>query len=790
MNDAIVEYEAGTAFPGVIGRTLDESSPAWPVPPRAPEGAPNVVIFVLDDVGYGQLSAFGGLCETPNIDGLAKRGLRYSNFQTTALCSPTRGCLLTGRNHHTLGLSAVVEFSLGFPGHNAVMGFEHGFLSEMLVDRGYNTFAVGKWHLTPSHESTAAGPYDRWPLGRGFERYYGFLGGETDQWYPDLIHDNHAVMPPSTPTDGYHLNADLADHAIDFIKDAHVNAPEKPFFLYYASGAGHSPHQVEPEWIERYRGAFDMGWDEYRRIVLGRQVEIGLVPAGCEMSERDPDVPPWETLSDEAKFVYARQMETFAGFLSQTDHHFGRVLDFIEQLGELDNTLVIVVSDNGASAEGGVHGTRNEMLMANAYPQRLEDNVEVIDEWGGVNLHAHYAWGWTWAGDTPFRRWKRETYRGGITDPCVVSWPDGISSANEVRDQYTHAIDIVPTILDAIGLEPPQAIRGVSQSTIQGHSFAHTFDAPDAAGRHTTQYFEMMGHRSIFDDGWKAVCPWPAPSMTEAEEMGRPFLFTAITADIIDELDASGWELYHVSEDRAECHNVADQHPEKLEQMIRRWWTEAGRYDALPVASIDVGRFIADRPSYQGSRDRFVYLPGASPIPYFETPRFFNRTYAITADVAVPDATTEGVLLAHGSRHGGHALYVKDRRLHYVYNFLGFEVFKISSVEPIPVGRVQLRMEFEPTGFLDLSKGTGTPGCVRLLCDKRLVGVGDLERTVPAFFGTSTLACGYDANGSVSPGDYEAPFRFTGEIDQVTLDLSGELTVLPEAEVQRVMAQQ
>ena len=384
MSD-LIEYKPGTPFPGVIGRTLDESSPAWPEPTRAKEGAPNVLFFVLDDVGYGQLSSYGGLVNTPTLDKLAERGLRYTNFHTTALCSPTRGCVLTGRNHHTLGLSAITELSIGYPAHNGYMGFEHGFLSEMLLEQGYNTFALGKWHLTPPEETTTAGPFHRWPLGRGFERYYGFLGGDTDQWYPDLTYDNHPIPVPNTPEEGYHLNIDLADKAIQFIKDAHVNAPDKPFFMYYATGAGHAPHQVEPEWIEKYKGKFDMGWDEYRKIVFERQKELGILPADAELSAHDPDVPVWESLSDDAKKMYTRQMEVYAAFVEQTDYHFGRIIEFLEKIGRLENTIIVVVSDNGASAEGGVNGTFNEQLFFNTVEERLDDNLDRYEDWGSPN---------------------------------------------------------------------------------------------------------------------------------------------------------------------------------------------------------------------------------------------------------------------------------------------------------------------------------------------------------------------------------------------------------------------
>jgi arylsulfatase len=437
----------------------------------------------------------------------------------------------------------------------------------MLLEHGYNTFAIGKWHLTAPTESTTAGPFHRWPLGRGFERFYGFMGGSTDQWYPDLVYDNHPVPAPSMPEEGYHLNIDLADHAIAFIKDAHVHAPDKPFFLYYAFGAGHSPHHVEQEWADRYRGRFDMGWDEYRRIVFERQLRAGLIPADTVLSDRDPDVPAWDTLSDDAKRMYTREMEVYAGFIEQSDHHLGRVIDFIDELGELDNTMIVVLSDNGASAEGGEHGNFNEVLFFNGVPETLEGNLAHYDEWGGPNTYPHYSWGWAWAGNTPFRRWKRETYRGGVSDPCIVSWPARITGHGEIRTQYTHVTDLLPTILDALGFEAPDVIRGIAQSPIHGTSFANSFDDADAPSDHTTQYFEMFGSRSIFHDGWKANCPLPGPSFAEAAERGRRF-GQALSADTLDDLDANGWELYHVDGDPSETLNLAADEPERLAQMI------------------------------------------------------------------------------------------------------------------------------------------------------------------------------------------------------------------------------
>lgn len=790
MGDELHEYPPGQPFPGRIGLTLDESSPAWPAPARAKRGAPNVLLFVLDDVGFGQISCFGGLCEMPNLDRLAARGLRYTGMQTTALCSPTRGCILTGRNHHTLGLSAITELSMGYPAHNGIIAFEHGFLSEMLLEHGYNTFAVGKWHLTPSEETTQAGPFNRWPLGRGFERFYGFLGGDTDQWHPDLTRDNQAVTPPRTPEDGYHLNIDLAHEAIRLIRDADVNAPDKPFFLYFATGAGHAPHQVEREWIERYRGRFDMGWDAYREEVHARQLAMGVIPQGTQPSVRDPDVPAWSTLPSDEKRMYARQMEVYAAFLTQTDHHFGRVIECIAGLGELDNTLVLVISDNGASPEGGIHVTFNETLFFNAAPERLEDNLQHYDNWGGPDTFPHYSWGWTWAGNTPFRRWKRETYRGGTSDPCIVHWPRGIRASGEARPQYAHAIDIVPTVLDALGIEPPRTIRGVTQSPIHGVSFAHTFDDASAPSRHETQYFEMFGHRAIFHDGWRAVCPFPGPSFAEGAQKGWRFGGTSLTRAVLEELDAHGWELYRVSDDPTETRNLAGAHPSTLAEMIHRWYSEAGRYGVLPLAAGDIARMNAPRPSLSSPRQRYVFYPDGAPVPFAAAPKIYNRPHSITARVRIPRGGAEGVLLAQGNRHGGYSLYVLDRRLHHVHNYLGLEKLRVSSNVDVPSGEVELRYEFEPTGVPDFANGKGAPGRSQLYIDGRLVGSVELPFTVPWFFGIAGLSCGREHYDSVVPSEYRPPFAFTGEIREVVLDLSGELIRDEQIELTRLVAQQ
>ena len=486
-------------------------------------------------------------------------------MHTTALCSPTRACIITGRNHHSNAMACITELATGYPGYNGNMPFENGFLSEMLLQQGYNTYMIGKYHLMPSEQESAAGPYDRWPLGRGFERYYGFLGGDTHQYYPDLVYDNHQVEPPKTPEEGYHLTEDLADKAIQFIADAKQVAPNKPFYLHFCPGATHAPHHVPKEWADKYKGKFDDGWDAYREKVFARQKELGIVPADAELSRHDPDVPDWDALSPEQKKLYARMMEVFAGFLTHTDYHIGRLLDYLKSIGEFDNTLIMVISDNGASAEGGPTGTTNEVQFFNNAQESLEESLEKLDKLGGPETFNHYPWGWTWAGNTPFRRWKRETYRGGVSDPFIVHWPKGIQAKGEIRTQYAHAIDMVPTVLDALGIEPPAVIKGVTQSPIEGVSFAHSFNDAKAPTRHVTQYFEMFGHRSLYHDGWRAVCPWPGPSFTEA---GKP-LGAPISAETLAELDAHGWELYHVAEDIAENHNVAADNRERVDQHDR-----------------------------------------------------------------------------------------------------------------------------------------------------------------------------------------------------------------------------
>ena len=783
---SLTEYTPGTTFPGVIGRTVDQSSPAWPEPLRARKDAPNVLFIILDDTGFGQLGCYGSPIRTPNLDKLAAGGLRYNNMHTTALCSPTRTCILTGRNHHSNGMACITEASTGYPGANGNIPFENGFLSEILLQQGYNTYAIGKWHLTPADQISAAGPYDRWPLGRGFERFYGFLGGETHQYYPELVYDNHQVEPPKTPEEGYHVTEDLVDKAISFVADAKQVAPDKPFFMYFCTGAMHAPHHVPTEWSDKYKGEFDGGWEAYRERTFARQKELGIVPADAELSRHDPDVQPWDDCSQEEKRLYARMMEVFAGFLEHTDHHIGRLLDFLQKIGEFDNTIIMVLSDNGASSEGGPTGSVNENLFFNNVPDSLEENLKQIDKLGGPETFNHYAWGWTWAGNTPFRRWKRETYRGGISDPFIVHYPKAIKAGGEVRSQYTHAIDMVPTVLDLLDLKPPASVKGVTQSPIEGISFAETLEDSNAPSNRHTQYFEMMGHRSIYHDDWRAVCPWPGPSFTEAGK----FFGAPISAAQLTELDASGWELYHVAEDFAENTNVAGENRAKLIEMIATWYVEAGKYNVLPVDGRGTLRFAEERPQLTADRSSYTFYPGTQAVPFNAGPRLLNRTHSITAEVNIPEQGAEGCLVSFGGTDGGYALYVQDGKLQYVQNYVARDYLHVMATEPVSAGRHALRFEFEVTGEPDIAQGKGSPGRAQLYIDGKLVGQADFPHTTPLSLGlTGGITVGADLGAPVAPF-YRTPFAFTGTIQSVTFDVSGDVIMDEDAEMRRILARQ
>ena len=640
----------------------------------------------------------------------------------------------------------------------------------MLLQHGYASYCVGKWHLTSAEQISAAGPYDRWPLGRGFERYYGFLGGDTHQYYPDLVFDNHQVEPPKTPEEGYHLTVDLTDKAIEFIADLKQVAPDKPFFLYFATGANHAPHQVPKEWADRYKGKFDDGWDAYREKVFARQKELGIIAENAALSRHDPDVQQWDELSDDERRLYARMMEVFAGFFEHTDHQIGRLLDFLANLGELDNTLIMLVSDNGASAEGGPHGSVNENKFFNNVLDDLQQNLDALDDLGGPEYFNHYPWGWTFAGNTPFRRWKRETYRGGVADGFIVHWPAGINAKGELRHQYAHVVDMVPTVLEVLDIEAPSELRGVAQSPLEGVSLAHTFNDADAPTKHHTQYFEMFAHRSLYHDGWRAVCPFPGTSFAEA---GVSFGMLELSEDRLRELDASSWELYHVDVDPAETVDLAEQERAKLIEMIALWYTEAGKYNVFPLDSRGTMRFADPRPQVATARDTYTYYPGTQGVPENVAAKVLNRAHSITAAVELRPGD-EGVVICHGSNIGGYSLFVQDNKLHYVHNYVGAQELSVSSSEQLTPGKHLLRYEFEPTGPPDLKAGKGTPGIARLLVDGQSVGQAEFPVTVPLALGIgSGLAVGRNPGSPVSHS-YATPFAFTGTITKVVIDISGK----------------
>jgi arylsulfatase A-like enzyme len=762
-------------FGGHIGRDWRESVPWWPEETRAPSGSPNVALVVLDDVGFAQLGCYGSDISTPVIDGLAASGLRLANFHTTALCSPSRACLLTGRNHHRSGMGRVADLAVGFPGYWGKPPRENGFISEILRQQGYATYAVGKWHLSPEDQVDTASSRATWPLARGFDRWYGYHGGETHQFVPALFHDNHAVRPAKSIADGYHLSADLADRAIEFVGDLRAVDPTQPFFLYLGTGACHSPHHAPKEWIEKYRGAFDSGWDDWRARTFARQHELGILPPGTALSPRPPWVRPWAELDTEEKALAARFMECFAGFLSYTDHQLGRFFSFLDDLDDLDNTLVIVVSDNGASSEGGAQGSINDIRLENLDPASMSEMYEKIDDIGGPLTHNNYPWGWTMAGNTPFKRWKREVHEGGVADPCIVSWPHRLTdSAGGIRHQFAHAIDILPSILELVGISAPPQVEQVAQSDIDGLSFAQLL-APDGAsvpGTHVTQYFEMLGSRAIYHDGWKAVTFHPpGPVYDDGLNPNAPF-------------DDDVWELYHVAVDLSETKDLAEAEPERLAAMISLWWEEAERNDVLPLDNRPLWALIHKKPDERQDRSSFRYFQGGAPVPESVAVRVQNRSHTVRADVAVDDGVVpSGVLIAIGSVLGGWSLHLLDGHLRYVHNLYGKRRHVLVDPNPLPSGSHRLAFEF--------TKDEALGGDIRLTVDDDVVAEGTIDRFTPAGFnGVGVgLTCGYEWGPAVGEG-YEAPFTFNGTIQRAVVEVTGPVVRNPLAEIEAILSEQ
>jgi arylsulfatase A-like enzyme len=724
-------------FAGTIGRTLEESTPSFPAAHPLPSGSPNVVIILMDDTGFAHFGCYGSTIDTPNIDRLAAGGLRYNNFHTTALCSPTRAALLTGRNHHSVGMRGLSNWNSGFPSCTGRVARSAATLSEMLRDAGYTTFATGKWHLTPMDETSGAGPFEDWPLGRGFDRYYGFLQGETSQYNPELYCDNHPVDQPRSAEEGYHLSEDIIDQSIQMIRDQKSAVPERPFFLYCCFGATHSPHHAPKAYIDKYRGRFEQGWDQAREEWLARQLEMGIVPPDTQLAPRNRDVLPWDDLSADEKRLTIRHQEAFAGFLDHTDAQIGRLVDFLSEIGQLDDTLFLVLSDNGASPEGGPIGVLDDMKWFNQVPESLEESLARIDEIGDPTTSTNYPRGWAQAGNTPLKRYKHYTHGGGIRDPLIVHWPNGIKDGGSIRSQYHHVVDVVPTILEVLDVEAPATYRGVDQMPIHGVSMAYTFDSADAPTRKTVQYFEMFGNRGIWHDGWKAV---------SYHRRGAQF-------------DDDRWELYHIDSDFSECRDLAEQEPKKLEEMIERWWTEAGRYGVLPLDERGGELFgMNSQPGSPRARRTYTFYPPVSHLNSDAAPALGSRSFTITADVEA-GADASGVIVAYGSITSGLVLYVSAGRLTFDYN-LHSRHYHVEADRPLSrksnvVGVKFQRLDDEARATLVLNgEEVGS------------VDIGGVLRMISA----QGMDIGRDP-GSTVCDDYEGPFPFTGTIKKIVFDI-------------------
>lgn len=740
--------------PQRIGRTIEQSEPRWaPREPEAPAGAPNVVVILLDDVGFAQLSSFGASIRTPNIDRLAREGVRFTNFHTNAVCSPTRASLLTGRNCHSVGFGHVSERVAGYPGYSMRLPESAATMAEVLRLNGYSTMAVGKWHLTPSYETGPQGPFDRWPLGRGFQRFYGFLGGSADQYAPELYRDNTPLESPASARDDYHLSEDLVDESIRRIGELSSAAPKKPFMLYLAFGAAHAPHQAPREWIDAYRGAFDHGWDVERERVLQRQIELGVVPPGTRLPPSNPGVQPWDSLSDDERRLYARMMEAFAGFMSHTDAQIGRLVDYLEQIGRLDDTVIVLTSDNGASGEGGPEGSVDEGLYLNDQPQRASDGLAHIDDIGGPRLYNHYPWGWAQAGNTPFRWYKQFTHAGGITNGLIIRWGNGEIAPGSLCRQYHHVIDVMPTILDIVGVEPPTEVRGVAQQPIHGVSMRYAFGDEHATTRRTAQHYEMWGNRGYWREGWMAVCrlqPDAAGALAPAK-ITTPF----------DELR---WELYNHQEDPSELHDLAAQHPQLLRQLVDEWWAAAGRYDVLPVDTRSRSeRWPVDPPQPVGSiPGRTVFRGPGGPFERGVAPKLAGSSFRMRADITSGSDGAEGVLYALGGVHGGYCWYLADGAAH-------LEVAQ-SSIRTNTVS-VPITLSGRHTIELHLSARDDLTGEVEFVLDGRRVGGGDVTGLLKrAPIGVGRTSVGFALSSTVS-GAIEAPSRLTAQLHALEVEI-------------------
>jgi arylsulfatase A-like enzyme len=737
----------------------DAKDPAAVYPPiqeiRPPKGAPNVLIVLLDDVGFGASSAFGGPCATPTAERLAANGLKYTRFHTTALCSPTRSALLTGRNHHSVGMGGVTEIATSAPGYTSMIPNTKASVAKTLRDNGYSTAQFGKCHEVPVWETSPMGPFEHWPTGQGFEKFYGFIGGETNQWFPEVFDGLARVEVPDDPS--YHFTEDMTNKASDWIKAQKAIYPDKPFFVYWAPGACHAPHQVAEEWIAKYKGQFDDGWDALRERTFARQKELGVIPADAELTPRPAEIPAWDDMPEALKPVLRRQMETYAGFLEHVDVQLGRIIDLLEQAEILDDTLIYyIIGDNGASAEGTLNGTFNEMIILNGATEMEtpEFLTEHLEEWGGRDSYPHYAVGWAHAMDTPYQ-WTKQvaSHWGGTRNGTIVHWPAGITAKGELRAQFHHVIDVAPTLLEAAGLPEPTFVDGVQQAPIEGTSMAYSFNDAAAADRHTTQYFEMFGNRGIYDDGWTAVTRHSIPWELTAKL--TPF-------------DEDVWELYDTNSDWTQAHNLAAENPERLAELQRLWLIEATRYNVLPMDDRRAERFTpaaAGRPTLI-KRDTQVLFPGMA-MGENNVVDIKNKSYAVTANLTLPEKDAKGVIIAQGANFGGWAIYAHEGKLKYIYNFLGLAMYEVEAKDKLPSGEHQVRLEFAYDGG-----GLGKGGTATLYLDGKKLAEGRVEHTHPSAFSLdSTALVGNKFGAPIGPDLQIEGNPFNGSIKGVQIDL-------------------
>ena len=764
-------------FQGATKRTLEGSKASFTQPVKAPPDAPNILLVLIDDAGFGNPSTFGGPVATPTFDKLAAEGLRYNRFHVTALCSPTRAALLSGRNHHAVGFGSISELIGGWPGYSTNWPTSAASIAQILQANGGNTAAIGKWHLTPDAQQGPAGPFDRWPNVLGFDYFWGFLGGETSQFDPVLVENNKIIGVPKEKD--FYLNDAMAEHSITWIRNQKAQAPDKPFFLYFSTGATHAPHQVPKEWSDKYKGKFDQGWDKLREETFARQKQLGVIPANAKLTPRDPAFPAWDSVPPDVKKVYSRQMEVYAGYQENTDHAVGRVLQAIEDMGLGDNTLVIYIfGDNGASMEGTEDGTFNEIITLNGIPLTAEQQLKAIkaygglDKWGGPDMDPHYAAAWAWAGNTPFK-WGKQvaSHLGGIRNPMVISWPKRIKDKGGLRSQFTHCTDIAPTILEAAGLPEPKQVNGVAQMPMHGVSFLSTFADANAPSRHTQQYFEILGNRAMYKDGWIACwrpdrIPWKLDPPTLAQfapDKWNP--------------DNDKYELYNLDEDFSQADDVADKYPDKVRELTALFWSEAEKYQVTPLFG-EIA-FLWGFPKHSTDQTKFTYYSGTENISFGMIPPIYNRSYSISADLDNPGRSglrlrpgIEGVIVAEGSFLGGFSLYVEEGRLKHTYSFLGLKLDTITSRDELPKGKVNVRYEFTA----DKPGEFATSGTSRLFINGKQEAEGKIEHTVPLrFTAYAGMDIGTDNSLPVVPKLGYAkllPKYFKGTIEKVEFDLS------------------